>query len=336
MNLLLTSVGRRGYLVDWFRAALDGRGVVHAASSDGFSPGLLDADVNTVLPRVADPRYAESLVAYVEANAIRAVIPLIDVDARAVASLSDALSRLGALPIVPDADVTRRLVDKWEAQAIYAAAGLVTARTYLGFESAAAAVESGTLSGRLVVKPRHGNGSIGVLFVDDAERLLGFRDAAEAAARSVPLGVDSVPDSAVSVVVQEHLEGEIFNCDVVNDLRGVHQGVLARERHALSHGETIAATSVNLRALDLLGERLAAVTNHRGPMDVDVVRTAAGEYIPIDCNPRFGGGYPFSHLAGADLPRAIVAWLRGEPVEPGWLRQDEGVTSAKTVGIRRV
>ena len=29
-------------------------------------------------------------------------------------------------------------------------------------------------------------------------------------------------------------------------------------------------------------------------------------------NARFGGGYPFSYLAGADLPSAIIRWVSGE------------------------
>ena len=36
----------------------------------------------------------------------------------------------------------------------------------------------------------------------------------------------------------------------------------------------------------------------------------------IDMNARFGGGYPFSHLAGMDLPRAYVAWAEGKEAEP--------------------
>lgn len=29
-------------------------------------------------------------------------------------------------------------------------------------------------------------------------------------------------------------------------------------------------------------------------------------------NARFGGGYPFSHLAGVDLPKAIIKWINKE------------------------
>ena len=29
----------------------------------------------------------------------------------------------------------------------------------------------------------------------------------------------------------------------------------------------------------------------------------------------FGGGYPFSHLAGVNLPMAIIKWLKNEFVD---------------------
>jgi carbamoyl-phosphate synthase large subunit len=32
----------------------------------------------------------------------------------------------------------------------------------------------------------------------------------------------------------------------------------------------------------------------------------------IDLNPRIGGGLPFSHVAGANLAAALIAWRRGE------------------------
>ena len=35
----------------------------------------------------------------------------------------------------------------------------------------------------------------------------------------------------------------------------------------------------------------------------------------LELNARFGGGYPFSHLAGVNLPKAIVKWLKNESVD---------------------
>ena len=44
INILLTSAGRRGYLVEYFVDALAGRGRVIAANSDTSAPALAAAD----------------------------------------------------------------------------------------------------------------------------------------------------------------------------------------------------------------------------------------------------------------------------------------------------
>ena len=71
-----------------------------------------------------------------------------------------------------------------------------------------------------------------------------------------------------------------------------------------------------------------AVYPHRGILDCDVFVGRAGLTV-VDLNPRFGGGYPFSHLAGANLPAAILAWATGREPDPSWLRVTTGVTIAR-------
>jgi carbamoyl-phosphate synthase large subunit len=50
-------------------------------------------------------------------------------------------------------------------------------------------------------------------------------------------------------------------------------------------------------------------------------------------NARFGGGYPFSHMAGVNLPLAIVKWARGESVSRELLEAKVGVMTQKDISM---
>lgn len=54
-------------------------------------------------------------------------------------------------------------------------------------------------------------------------------------------------------------------------------------------------------------------------MDCDVLVTGGGRISVLELNPRFGGGYPYSHVAGANIPAAIVSWPKAEIQDPNGL-----------------
>ena len=54
-------------------------------------------------------------------------------------------------------------------------------------------------------------------------------------------------------------------------------------------------------------------------------------------NARFGGGYPFSHLAGVNLPMAIIKWLKNEFVDINdLLTAKSNVYGQKDINIVRI
>ena len=53
-------------------------------------------------------------------------------------------------------------------------------------------------------------------------------------------------------------------------------------------------------------------------------------------NARFGGGYPFSHMAGANLPLAIVKWLQKEKVDKSLLKAESNVMAQKDINLVHV
>ena len=46
-------------------------------------------------------------------------------------------------------------------------------------------------------------------------------------------------------------------------------------------------------------------------LDMDLF-VEKNEIYLLEMNARFGGGYPFSHLAGVNLPKAIIKWINKE------------------------
>ena len=53
-------------------------------------------------------------------------------------------------------------------------------------------------------------------------------------------------------------------------------------------------------------------------------------------NARFGGGYPFSHQAGANLPKAIINWLNNESIKQSLFKVKTGMVLQKDIKIVQI
>ena len=84
-----------------------------------------------------------------------------------------------------------------------------------------------------------------------------------------------------------------------------------------------------------MGKCLGENLKHVGNLDCDILEQD-GKYYVLELNPRFGGGYPFSHEAGANLPGAIIRWCQGEDVDDAMLHSRIGEVYAKCDTLVRV
>ena len=130
------------------------------------------------------------------------------------------------------------------------------------------------------------------------------------------------------MLVQAFVAGDEYSLDLVCDLSGRYVTTLAKQKLGLRAGDTDSAVTVSDPALTDLGRDLCRALGPVGVADCDVFVGAEGPTV-LELNPRFGNAYPFAHVAGADLPAAVVAWARGDLPEPGWLRAEPGVTAAR-------
>lgn len=333
MHLLFTSTGRRGYLLRWFREALAGQGAIHAANSDPLAAGLLAADHRFITPPIHDPGYIDALLAYCAKHGIQAIIPLFDIDIPVLAKHEALFRDAGVRLVCASLEVATLCNDKWATHQWLVEQGIGTPDTWCTLHDAGAAIADGRLTFPVVVKPRWGMGSIGVQVAHDAEELRLMHGLVLRAVQASYLRHESAGELDRAVLFQAMAGGQEHGLDVVNDLSGRHVATFVKRKLAMRSGETDAAVTVDDPALRALGAKLAEALGHRANLDVDVFVDGDRHQV-LEMNARFGGGYPFSHLAGADLPRAIIAWLRGETADHGCFAIRHGAIGVKDIEPR--
>lgn len=335
-TVVIASAGRRLYLVDWFREAfaslgIEGRVVVTEHDPSSAAAGY--GDVARTMPAYADPAYGPALLDLVEELQPRLLVPVNDYELLQLhvrSDLAEQLRRRDVLVPGVSAAWQQGCADKLEMARLLTAIGVPTPATCTGGdrEGVAAIAEE---SEELVVKHRLGSGSSGLAVVPRRD----VDEAVAAAVRTAPSAGGARP-TAEDVVVQPRLPGSEHGVDVVGDLLepGELRAVLARRKLRMRAGETDKAVTVDAAPFTEAAGRIARAAGLTGLIDVDMFLAEDGAASVIDINPRFGGGYPFVHLAGADVPRYYLQRALGLEVDDAWRRCTPGVVSAKHESVR--
>lgn len=328
MNVLITSVGRRSYIVRYFRNALRGDGSVIAANSVAHTPGLCEADEALVVPASNAPDYIETIEQVCREKKIGLLCSLHDLDVFILSQYQDRLRHLGVIPVLPSPEWGRLCLDKHACGLRLESCGCSVPWTSLSLEETKAALTTGRLRFPLVVKARFGFGSLGLRRCRNlAELDAGYQDAREEIARSVVQRFCAASAEA-AIIIQETVEGPEYCVDIVNDLEGNYVTHFACQVHGMRAGESEAATTVDAAFAGQLARRLSETTRHPGVWGVDLMMHNGVPKV-IDINPRFTGDYPFQHIAGADIPSALIAWARGREIDARWISPKVGIRGYK-------
>lgn len=313
MNILLTSAGRRGYMVEFFKQALGGQGLVHTGNSSALSPAFYYADRHVVTPIIYDDNYIPFLKEYCAANEIKVIVSLFDIDLMVLAKHKEEFAKMGVTVAVSDPEVIDICNDKWKTYEFCVENGFNTPQTYKSLADAKEAIEKGVLSYPVMVKPRWGMGSIAVCQADNEQELEVFAAKVKKEIFDSYLKYESEADTKVCVLFQEKLNGQEYGLDVIHDLKGEHRLTVVRKKLAMRSGETDCAAVLKEPSIEEVGTRLGDKLRHIGNLDMDVFVAGSIPYV-LELNARFGGGYPFSHFAGVNLPKAILKWACGEEI----------------------
>ncbi|MCM1048301.1 MAG: ATP-grasp domain-containing protein [Clostridiales bacterium] len=335
MNILLTSAGRRSYLVKYFKDVLGDTGTVHAANSSIYSSAMEAADKAVCTPIIYSDKYISFLLEYCKNEKINVIIPLFDIDIPVLARSRERFDEIGVRLIVSDMEIVEICNDKWLTYQFLEKNGFYVPQTFYDLQAVLDALQNKLVCFPMVIKPRWGMGSIDMYEAENEEELNVLFKKAKRGIFDSYLKYESEADVEKCVIIQQKINGQEYGIDIINDLNGSYRSTVIRKKISMRSGETDCAKIVENPAIRETAERLAVLTKHIGNMDVDMFVSDDKVYV-LEMNARFGGGYPFSHIAGVDLPRAIIQWLNGNDVDRNLLEAKIGVIGQKDISMVKI
>jgi len=319
MRILLSSVGRRGYLVKFFKESLGNNGEIWGGDNSQYAPAFAYCDKAVLLAKVTQADYADELLSFCKANNIEMVVPLIDPELEVLAAKREKFYDAGVMVVISPLESVEIAFDKYLTYKFGCDNDIAVPETAVTLEVGLELIEAGKLKWPVVVKPRKGSASANISYCHNTNQL-------ENAFTDCP-----------GPMIQECLEGNEYGYDLFSDRQFRPINVYCKRKLLMRAGETDKAVSVDDKELIDFGIKIATKLKIFGPVDVDVFMTQDGPKL-LEINPRFGGGYPCSHLAGADYPAKLIAICSGTQLKPDlytcpagvyMLKQDEIISPAQ-------
>ena len=311
MNILLTSVGRRAYIIDYLRDIYKDLGLsgnVVATNSDMNTTAMSVADKAFESPLIYDKEYIPFLLDLCKNEKIDILISLFDIDLMILAKNKAEFEALGVKVIVSNEDVINICNDKFEMLEYLKKINMPVPETYLDLDKA---LEYADFDNKTyILKPRWGMGSLSIFEAEDKKELEVLYEKAKRSIQKSYLRFESNADINRAILIQEKIKGDEFGLDIFNNLEGKNLSVTVKRKYAMRSGETDIAEVTENSELEAVGKKIAKSLSHIGNLDMDILLSNGKAYI-IDMNARFGGGYPFTHNSGVNELEAIIRLCRG-------------------------
>lgn len=318
MNIIITNIGRRGYLVDFIRETSSFDGKIYASDCDRTASGLYsNVDKSFILPKPVDDEqtYIDALIQLCLNYHIDLVIPVIDPEIYILSKYKDEFSENGITLLVSDKGVLETCYDKTKMNKFLGDNGFNIIRSYDNIEVFKVDFEEKAIGFPVFVKPIYGSGSVDSRIIANFEELVTFFKA--------------------GMIIQEYLNGVEYGIDTLVDKSGNPVRVVVKKKLSMRSGETDKAITVEHEEIQNTVKNLAEKLKPFGPFDTDVIETDKGIYV-IDINPRFGGGYPATHMSGVNFIDIIIKIVMNETIKPDYNNYKIGQLTMKDVGIKTV
>jgi len=278
------------------------------------APGAYLVDHFVKVPRCDTPEFLAATLKICEEHNVSLLVPTIDTELPIYAAHRKDFTSIGTTAVISAPETVNLCTDKSLAHSWFAENGFPTVR-----QATSAQIFNRPSDWKfpVIAKPRKGSASIGVRILDSLDSLKEFSKG-----RDDLLVEEIAPGNEYTVNVLVNEEGRCV-CAVPHRRLEVRAG-------EVSKGVTVRHTQM-MELISSVSEKLPGAF---GPLNVQGFLSSDGQFRITEVNPRFGGGYPLAHQAGADFPRWIIEGLLGLPSSAsfhGWqdglamLRYDSAV-----------
>ena len=263
-----------------------------AADMDPWAAGLylVPSGARTLIPAGADPDFTDVLLARCLALGVDVVLPTVDAELRPLARVREAYAAAGLALLLAPAAALDVILDK--LLLVQRCASVVRVPRTEPFGSL---LDPADWSYPVIVKPRTGSGSRGLMTVGSAAELAAL-------------------ERSPSLIVQEFLPGGEYSVDVLADAGGHVIASVPRLRVRVDSGVSVGGRTVHDAEVEWFGRAVAEATGITYVANVQCKRDRDGVPGLLEVNPRMPGTLGLTIASGVDMPRLALASLLGHPV----------------------
>jgi carbamoyl-phosphate synthase large subunit len=319
---MISAAGRRVALLRILEQSirhLDITSEVIATDISRLSSAYHAASRSRLVPRYSDSGCLAALIKMCREEQIGLIIPTIDPDLKFYSEYREALSDSGVKVLLSGPETVAIGSDKQATHDWLVDHNLPTVRQ-MDLKTALASSDSDLYP--LFIKPRFGSSSVGTKVIQHPDELQGLP-------KDVPY------------IVQSLASGREYTVDVYVDREGRCRCAVPRLRLETRGGEVSKGMSVRVDAVQRLAKQVAeTLPGASGVLNVQMFyEHGTNELQIIEVNPRFGGGYPLSDMAGATMAQWVLEDFFALPStadDGGWkdgvvmLRYDDAVFVSHT------
>ncbi|WP_324027972.1 ATP-grasp domain-containing protein [Maribacter sp. BPC-D8] len=292
-NILITSAGRRVSLVKFFKKELKAifpEAKVYGSDMDpNLSSACMVADDYFEMLHSNHEDYIDTLIKKCNELGISLIIPTIDTSVLPLAQNKKLLSENNITVVVPDEEFIAQCRDKRMIHDFFESKGINVAEEY----------SKNNFQLPIYIKPYDGSSSIDNFLIKDKDELTEYHYENK------------------KLMFLEYLDHNLydeFTCDLYYTKNGNLRCAVPRQRLLVRAGEVNKGITKRNELVPFIKKQLKQLVGIRGCLTVQFfMHKESKEIYGIEVNPRFGGGYPLTHSAGANYVQWILKeYLLGE------------------------